>query len=114
MARSGDPFRPTAGGYFMEMRGLAWEQGGRGCQKKLCFVATDQTLLADELRQLAMRPDCVYVKYSAYQKDGMYLGRCFLTDEREAGALWARFHEHPRLFCTVQDDDFTAPYRPPS
>jgi hypothetical protein len=106
------PFRPIMNGYFMALWGPAWNEEGRGCQKKLCFVATDQALLAEVLRELAARPDCVFVKYSTYQKDGMYLGRCFLTDEHEVGMLWAKYKEHPRLFCTVQDDDFTAPFRP--
>lgn len=112
MFQNGSFYRPTPGGYFMERRGPAWHATGRGCQKKLCFVATDQALLADVLRELAVRPDCVYVKYSLYQKDGMYLGRCFLTHEHEVGVLWAKYKEHPRLFCTVQDDNFTAPFRP--
>jgi hypothetical protein len=106
-----DRFRPSANGHFMEKKGPAWHPERSGCQKKLCFVARDKMLLAEELGRLAERPDCVYVKYSLYQKDGMYLGRCFLTDEEEVGALWAIYHEHPRLFCTVQDDDFTARYR---
>ena len=106
------------------LTGTSWRSGGRHgtserwykqkryCQKKLCFVATDQALLADVLRQLAERPDCYYVKYSIHQRDGMYLGRCFLMDEHEVGMLWAKYKEHPRLFCSVQDDDFTAPFRP--
>jgi hypothetical protein len=106
------PFRPTSNGYFMEMVGPAWYHSKRYCQKKLCFVATDLGLLADILGQLAERPDCYYVKYSTYQKDGMYLGRCFLMDEHQVGVLWAKYKEHPHLFCTVQDDDFTAPFRP--
>ncbi len=104
-------FRQSQDGYFMQLWGPAWNAKEPGCQKKLCFVATDQAMLADVLRQLAERPDCVYVKYSTYSLDGMYLGRCFLTDEHEVGILWARFKAHPRLFCTVQDDDFTLPFR---
>jgi hypothetical protein len=69
-------------------------------------------LLADVLRQLAERPGCYYVKYSIHPRDGMYLGRCFLMDEPEVGKLWAKFKTHPRLFCSVQDDDFTARFRP--
>ena len=98
--------------YFMDIRGPAWERAGPGCNKKLCFVATDQALLADVLLQLAERPDCYYVKYSVHPRDGMYLGRCFLMDEHEVGVVWAEFKAHPRLFCSVQDDDFTAPFRP--
>jgi hypothetical protein len=111
-------FRLTSDGYFMECLGPAWHKQKpwyapkRYCNKKLCFVATDQALLADVLGQLTERPDCYYVKYSVYPRDGMYLGRCFLLGEQEVGLLWAEFKTHPRLFCTVQDDDFTAPYRP--
>ena len=106
-------FRPVMDGYFMARWGPAWKVGGPSCQKKLCFVATDQALLADVLGQLAERPDCHYVKYSVIPRDGMYLGRCFLTDQHEVGVLWAKYKAHPRLFCSVQDDDFTAPFRPP-
>jgi hypothetical protein len=97
----------------MERRGPAWYMGELCSQKKLCFVATDRALLAEVLARLSDRPDCHYVKYSTYQKDGMYLGRCFLSDEHEVGLVWAEYKEHPRLFCSVQDDDFTAPFRPP-
>jgi hypothetical protein len=102
-------WRPTPDGYFMEHRRPGWK---RGSQKKLCFFATDQALLADVLQELAARPDCQYVKYSLYQKGGVYLGRCFLVDDQQVGLLWAKYKEHPRLFCTVQDDDFTLPFRP--
>jgi hypothetical protein len=57
-------WRPTPDGYFMEHRRPGWK---RGSQKKLCFFATDQALLADVLQELAARPDCQYVKYSLYQ-----------------------------------------------
>jgi hypothetical protein len=104
-----DFWNRTPNGYFMEHRRPGWK---RGSQKKLCFVATDKALLADVLQGLASRPDCLYVKYSLYQKDGMYLGRCFLVGDHQVGLLWAKFKEHPRLFCSVQDDDFTSPFRP--
>jgi hypothetical protein len=102
----------TSNGYFMERRGPAWYTQKEYCNKKLCFVATDQALLAEVLRELADRPDCYYVKYSVEPRDGMYLGRCFLIDERQVGLVWAEFKAHPQLFCSVQDDDFTANYRP--
>jgi hypothetical protein len=104
-------FRATPDGYYMELRGQAWYRQERRCQKKLCFVATDQALLAEILRLLAGRLDCYYVKYSVHPRDGMYLGRCFLTEEQEVGQLWAEYKQHPRLFCSVQDDDFTAIFR---
>ena len=104
-------FRLTADGAFMERRGAGWNDERRYSQKKLCFVATDQPLLVEVLGRLAERPDCFFVKYSVGQRDGMYLGRCFLVDERELGALWATYKAHPRMMCTVQDDYFTRPFR---
>jgi hypothetical protein len=95
----------------MERRGAGWNDERRYSQKKLCFVATDQPLLVEVLGRLAERPDCFFVKYSVGQRDGMYLGRCFLVDERELGALWATYKAHPRMMCTVQDDYFTRPFR---
>ncbi len=95
----------------MECWGPAASPEKRGCQKKLCFVATDKTLLSHVLGHLAERPDCYYVKYSVRPRDGMYLGRCFLMDEHEVGMVWARYKEHPQLFCSIQDDDFTSGFR---
>jgi hypothetical protein len=105
-------FGLTSDAYFMACLGPAWSGATGGCQKKLCFVSTDRAVLAEELAELAERPDCVYVKYSVYPHAGMYLGRCFLKDEYAVGMLWARYKAHPRLFCTVQDDDFTIRFRP--
>ena len=105
-------FSLTSTQSYMHLRGPASNPEGRCCNKKLCFVATVQALLADELLRLAGRPDCYYVKYSVEPRDGMYLGRCFLMDEHQVGLVWAEYKSHPRLFCTIQDDDFTAAFRP--
>ena len=105
-------FRPSLNGVFMERRGPAWNRWAKCCNKKLCFVATDKAYLAEFLGRLADRPDCHYVKYSVRPRDGMYLGRCFLIDEHEVGVLWAECKGDPRMFCSIQDDDFTAPFRP--
>ena len=51
-------FRLTPNGYFLARLGPAWNEEGRCYRKKLCFVATDRTLLADVLGQLAERLDC--------------------------------------------------------
>jgi hypothetical protein len=107
-------FYPIMNGYFMARRGAAWNDQGRYCNKKLCLVATDRSLLATLLHELSDRPDCHYVKYSSRSRDGMYLGRCFLMDENAVGLLWAQLKEHPSVLCSVQDDDFTARFRPSS
>ena len=41
------PFRRTSNGYFMEIRGPALNKERGCCEKKLCFVATDQALLTE-------------------------------------------------------------------
>ncbi len=118
MSQVESPFRLSSDGFFMEISGPAryrkrpWYKRQPCCRKKLCFVAADQSLLADVLRQLAERPDCYYVKYSVHPRDGMFLGRCFLMDEHEVGVLWAQYKRHSRMFCSVQDDNFTARFRP--
>jgi hypothetical protein len=112
MAQIESLFRPILDGHFMARQGRAWNPQGPYCHKKLCFVATDQALLVDVLRHLSERPDCHFVKYSTRPRDGMYLGRCFLVHEQAVGALWAEYKEHPRLLCSIQDDDFTRPFRP--
>ncbi len=97
-------------GRFRERDGPA-ARSERYCQKKLCLVATDKEHLVRLLMELLQRPDCFYVKYTPEPRDGMYLGRAFLLDEREVGLLWARLKHDPKVLCAVQDDDFILPYR---
>jgi hypothetical protein len=79
--------------------------------KKLCFTATDRAVLIRELDTLASRPECFFVKYSVAPRDGMYLGRAFFVDASLLGQLWAAYKSHPRLMCSVQDDDWANSYR---
>jgi hypothetical protein len=51
------------------------------------------------------------VKYSVVPRDGMYLGRCFLTSDAAAGRLCAEYKAHPKLMTSIQDDDFFNTYR---
>jgi len=97
-------------GRFREIDGPA-SKDGRYCNKKLCLVATDKDYLVRLLFEIARRADCFYVKYTPASRDGMYLGRIFLVDEHEVGLLWARFKRDEKLLCSVQDDDFTRPFR---
>ncbi len=104
------PWEPR--GPFLLRRGPAWvADRAAPCQKKLCYVATDRRLLVEILTELSDRPDCWMVKHSVEPRDAMYLGRCFLTDERAVGTVWDEHKRHPRLMCTIQDDDFAAPFR---
>jgi len=112
-ASSWDPerhFAPIMGGQFMSRVGRAGSASARSA-KKVCFVASDKAFLATLLYELSLRDDCCSVKYSALARDGMYLGRCFLTSDSAAGRLCAEYKTHPILMVTIQDDDFFNAYR---
>ena len=104
-------FSPSHGGVFMERSGPARLADKQFSQRKLCIVATDQDALAHLLYDLSMRDDCYYVKYSTIPRDGMFLGRCFLTTDAAAGQLWAELKPRPKFLCSIQDDDFTKTFR---
>lgn len=100
---------------FYEQKGFICADGKAStrhpCQKKLCFVATDKAYLIAFLERLLERDDCFWVKYSPESHDGMYLGRAFLTDPRAVGEVWRDTKHDPKLFCSVQDDDFVLTFR---
>lgn len=104
-------FEPVHDGVFLHRHGKGRRPDIAYSNKKLCFVATDQNVLYELLLELSAREDCYYVKFSTKPRDGMYLGRCFLLTDATAGKLWIQYKGHPRLMCTIQDDDFTAPLR---
>ncbi len=102
-------------GAFLIRDGAARRAGAADCpNKKLCLCATDRAFLVRMLHELSDRADCFFVKCSAEPRDGMFLGRVFLMDEQALGRLWAELKPHPKLLCSLQDDDFTLPFRPPT
>lgn len=102
----------TNKGPFLVRKGPAFKDGASFCKNKLCLVSTDKTFLAQTLYDLSLRPDCYFVKLTHTPRDGMFLGRCFLMTPDAVGHLWARLKPHPKLMCTVQDDEFTERFRP--
>ncbi len=109
-----EPWGRYAGGVFMLRYGQARERGDKKCNKKLCVVATDLPYLAELMHRLSERDDCFAVKYSSSPKDGMYLGRCFLTTSEAIGQLTNELKGDGKLMVTVQDDDFFNTFREPS
>jgi hypothetical protein len=103
-------FAPSHGGRFMARDGGAGRSAVRS-EKKICFVATDKRFLIAVLHQLSLRDDCCFVKYSVAPRDGMYLGRCFLTSDEAAGHVCKQYKSHPKLMVTIQDDKFFEAYR---
>ena len=106
-----EPWGRYAGGTFMLRYGAARERADTKCNKKLCVVATDLEYLAALMHQLAERDDCFAVKYSSSPRDGMYLGRCFLTSDEAIGRLTNELKADPKLMVSLQDDDFFNPFR---
>ena len=96
---------------FQARYGPAYEKDASYCNSKLCFVATDQDFLRDLLLDLSRDPDCYFVKYDTNPRDGMYRGRCFYISLEKVGQTWARYKMHPKVICTVQNDDVTGPWR---
>lgn len=100
-------------GAFLMRDGAARRAGAADCpNKKLCLSATDRPFLVGLLREISDRPDCFFVKCSVEPRDGMFLGRVFLMDQQALARLWAELKSHPKLLCSLQDDDFTLPFRP--
>jgi putative acetyltransferase len=79
--------------------------------KKVCLVATHANFLVDLLYGISQRDDCYYVKYGLVVRDGMVLGRCFMSSDAAAAKLCEALKGHPRLMVSVQDDDFFKPFR---
>ncbi|MCF6283680.1 MAG: hypothetical protein L3K26_00595 [Candidatus Hydrogenedentes bacterium] len=104
-------FESSDGGAYLSRDGQGRKPDIPYSKKKLCFVATDLHVLTELLLDLSHRDDCYFVKFSIKARDGMYLGRCFLLEDTVAGELWKRYKVHPKLMCSIQDDDFTAPFR---
>ena len=89
-------FQATSSGVFMERRGAGWNAERHCSHKKLCFVATDQGLLARVLGELADRPDCYYVKYSIEPRDGHVLGSVPLATRPRGRHSLARVQKAPQ------------------
>lgn len=104
-------FRSVMDGRFMALDGAARQPGVSYCNKKICFAATDIHFLADLLLELAGHPKAYFVKFSTTPRDGMYLGRCFFIDQETVGKTWAKYKNHPKAFCNIQDDDFSIEWR---
>ena len=104
-------FEPVMDGRFMARDGSARTPDATYCNKKICFAATDLSFLAQLLLEFSEHPKAYFVKFSTRPRDGMYLGRCFFIDEELVGETWAKYKGHPKVFCNIQDDDFSIGWR---
>ena len=104
-------FRSVMDGRFMARDGAARKPDVPYCNKKICFAATDLSFLAHLLHELSEHPKAYFVKFSTRSRDGMYLGRCFFIDQESVGKTWAKYKGHPKVFCNIQDDDFSIGWR---
>jgi hypothetical protein len=116
MSKFAEHFGFTDRQIFKHRKGPAWDGNPPApCQWKLCITATDEDYLVELLFKLSNRADCYYVKYSPNGspkcRDGMFLGRVFLTTEAEIGKLWKELRRDSKLMCSVQDDGAMTKYR---
>jgi hypothetical protein len=103
-------FEASPGGVYRQRFGAAGKDAAFS-QKKVCFVATDKPFLVRLVHRLSLRPDCHWVKYSCEPRDGMYLARCFMTNDDAAGRLCFEYKKHPKLMVALQDDEFAERFR---
>jgi len=108
-------FESVMNGRFMARDGTARRQNPDviHLNKKLCFAATDLPFLANLLLEWSEHPQAFFVKFSTQARDGMYLGRLFFIqgEDDRVGKTWANYKNHPKLFCSIHDDDATMPWR---
>jgi hypothetical protein len=67
---------------------------------------------ADCFKASEPRPGTAHRRHFFRPRDGMRLGRCVLSDEHDVGVLRAKYKVHPRLFCSLREDEFMAPFHP--
>lgn len=99
-------------GANMCLVGLAQSRGMKStCRKRVCFVSMDKDFLIDVLMKMSSDNDCHEVKYSVEERGGSYFGTASFTNESSVGDMWARYQSHPKLWVTIQDDEFCEPFR---
>ena len=104
-------FERTKNGRYFHRYGPAYDPEGQVANVKLCIVASARAELVALLETLAARTDCFYLNLTVAPRGGMFMGRVFLSNRIAVGQAWAELKNHPRMFVTVQDDDFTRAYR---
>lgn len=99
-------------GAYMTRMGLAQTRGMKStCKKKVCFVSMDKDFLMDVLLKMSNDNDCHEVKYSIEGRGGNHFGVASFTNESSVGDMWARYESHPKMWVTIQDEEFCDPYR---
>ena len=91
----GSRFRLSSNGYFMELRGPAGHGGSHAARRSSASSPPTGRSLADCSGSWPSGPTATMSNTRSHRGDGMYLGRCFLTDEHEVGLLWAAVPRQP-------------------
>lgn len=99
-------------GSYMCRVGLAKARGMKStCKKRVCFVSADKAFLLDVLFKMSNDNDCHEVKYSIEERGGNYFGVASFTNDSSVGDMWARYEAHPKVWVTIQDDEFCETFR---
>ena len=98
-------------GLFLCIDGPARTDEKEYSQMKLCFTSVNKAQLMKLLLQFSKEEDCYFVKLSDSPKNGMYLGRCFFTNQDKVGKIWAKYKNNPYFMVNVQNDNFTKDFR---
>ena len=112
-------FEKSDTGLFMKKNGI-WKTKAEGQRilnkyfkhhNKLCLYSTNQEELAIALYNISKLKECYAVKYLSKKRAGMYLGRAYIAEEKTIGNLWAKYYNHPKFMCTIQNDMYVYKYR---
>lgn len=110
-----EKFESTDRDIFRFRKGPAFKEGGDHCQWKICLTATDESYLVKLLLDISEKEECFFVKYSPSGspkcRDGMFLGRIFLSNEDQVGEMWRELRTDKKLMCSIQDDIVTKKFR---
>jgi hypothetical protein len=99
-------------GAHLTREGVAKSRGMRNlCKKKLCLVSTDKQFLLDLMVELSAANDCFEVKVRREEREGVHLATCYFTNESALGDAWAQYHEHPKVWALVHDDELSSAYK---
>jgi hypothetical protein len=104
--------RYQEGGANFTLEGKAKERGMRNlCKKKLCAISADRQFLFDMMFEMSRANDCFEVKIRKEDRNGVFFGHCYFTNESSLGDAWAKYESHPKTWVVIQDDEFSDLFR---
>ena len=91
--------------------GVAKERGLRNlCRMKLYLFSSNQELLTKIIFEASGASDCYEVRLLKEGRSGVFAATCDFTNESSLGDIWARYTQHPEVWATIQNEEFSSAY----